>query len=304
MDRKNAQGARLNLDAIIASARAQMLGYRSPEKPQIAAKNAHNGALQAAFAERARAQIAEHEARAANNRQKRARGPKPRATGPAIGYRPQHALPPPHMRLTRGDLQRMRLQERRARRDSAYFPPWLLRLADEIHRGGLGRELARVPRDFAEGLRNALREYATEEQRNSSASLAIGIYWLATRAPGRGRTGRVLNVAGIPRKMFCLLTRNANGRPYSVNRVFGGWHGRGPTIPAGPRGGPISESPEQTGLLRFLEQHGLLKTWIPPADAPSWMLGESGYQLLIVRPLLSPVARPRATEGPPRSSPS
>lgn len=256
---------------------------KTPKNPE---KITHN-AQQAAWADSARAQMLAAEARARAARAKRAVRTPPRATGPATGFRAQHALPPPHMRLTREDLRRDALQRQKCRRDGAYFPAWLLRLTARIHGGHREYEIAQLPANYALRLRKLNETCVTEHQKNSIAALAISAFWLANRA--RGRVGRTQNIAGLPQGLWARLTRSGTGQAYSVNRVFGGWHGRAAAFVTGPRGGRVATDVHQTGFARLLEQAGLLRVWIPPADAPAWMCGESGYACAILRPLEAPV---------------
>lgn len=242
------------------------------------------GAPIAEWIAEARATMLATEARLARERENAAKRTPPRATGPASGFRAQHALPPPHHRLTRADVRRAnRLERTEKRRSAARLPPWALRLAFRCvgSLGGLEREFAQVPTEVARRIKIAQARYATSEAQRACAALGLSVWWMSTRHPRR--CGRPANLPGLGQGLLCRLAPRADGTPYSRSQVFHGWHGRGPTIGGGPRGGRIGEG-EQTGFLRALTEAGVLLAWVPPAtNVASWLVGPSGYAYACLR---------------------
>ena len=207
-------------------------------------------------------------------------------------YRPQAALPPPHMGLTRKEVALNHARERDAelrlkRRtgEVAYIPLWGYRLAARVQ-GGLGwRELAQVPPEQARRIRLAASYAHTADKARAVMAVGLVLYWLSTRHPAR--PGKVSTIAGLPCALLAGLTRKRGGGHYSVSAVRNRNHGKSLSLETarGPLGGKVGD-PEQdsAGMLALLEHAGALYTWTPlPHGLPAWMLGQAGFPALCIR---------------------
>lgn len=196
--------------------------------------------------------------------------------------RPQHTRPPPHFSLTRRQIEAEERREHESatrvhRRESARLPQWAYQLASRVHDGHEARELAQVPPEVARKLRDTAALAATEPARRSLLALGLAMWWCSTRAPSR--CGRASTMAGIPQGMLALLTRRADGKPFSKSWLAHGTHGRTQGEARGPRGGTWGRPEDgDVGALRLLELGGVLRVWVPhPDHLPDWMLGPMGF---------------------------
>lgn len=214
----------------------------------------------------------------------------PRGNGPASAGRPEHALPPPHMALTRRDVEREEEAEVKARARAealglrelpARLPGWLLPFVERCHTGQLESELAQVSREHARALRLAASCYTETTAQRSVTAIGLALYWLSLR--NRRRCGKVTNVGGLPVGALALLTRKPDGSHYSKSYIVHGTHD-GSGERTGPRGGKRADPRTgQAGFLETLRWAKAIRYWTPPALAvPAWMRGET-YACLVYR---------------------
>lgn len=228
-----------------------------------------------------RKQVDEWEQKYREKRLKRERACPPRGSGPAQGFRPSVALPPPHYRVSPAQVMAEFERDRQVRikRFGDRFPVWAVQFARRVHERP-ERELARVPKHVARRVLAAASHFRTESAKRSVIALGLTIAWLSSRHPKR--CGKPSTLAGLPVELWASLTRKADGSHYSASYVGHGWHGRGTVVDfAGRRMGADGA---QRGFLVALVAEGLVRVWVPPArKVEEWMRGESGYAFACVR---------------------